>query len=255
MHTIKNHPRIILAITALLAALILILMFIDFGNTLHTIKRGGVLNYVLSSLVTPDVNDDYGDPLIKAILQFKKSEFNTLLEGGIDPNGISEKISPLFFASKSYDLHYAQLLLTAGADPNGISWGGGERKGFLSAPLVGASRVGDIEMINLLLSSGANINIGSGTPILTAASTDNWLTVLYLIRKGADCGVYDANNGLWIGALADHSKILGGTEQGNARDSVIQILQKNGFPWPPPSPEETLKLIEEGKWPSCTVRE
>jgi ankyrin repeat protein len=210
----------------------------DVKEVLATAKK------LKDGLNTHDPDGNTG--LMLALYALDKKMIHALLDAGADPNG-TEGRAPVALAVRAYDIEYLQMFLDAGADPNGM---------FADEPalLVGA-RLGDTEPVGILLEAGAKIdalNAFEKTPLLVAGSVDNWIMAEFLLQHGASPWIA-SDNGLTIGNLAEHSRLLSNNPEGQARDRVKTYLQAQGYPWPPPTPEEMRTLLEEGKWPHQTV--
>ena len=150
-------------------------------------------------------NDGKLTPLFIALLLDKRPMVKLLLEHGADPNWKDQLgVTPLFFicffdsntVAQMYNLPPAlsnaagdsisssdlvKLLGAAGVDPNLPSM-----EGF--PPLCAAAMKGRIDLVDALLSIGANINIDcreGATPLDMVAEANNKETALYLLRHGA----------------------------------------------------------------------
>lgn len=158
--------------------------------------------------------------------------------------------SPLHEAAERHDLDAAAVLLQAGADVDSLLWGYGV------PPLAIATRLGDEEMMNLLLAHGANVNaqdtVGNtplhaaagsfaspasttalllsagadpnirgrhgATPLLYAARAGKAEVVTLLIESGANI---DAQEQFWYASPLDSAAILG-------HFAVVEVLLAAG---------------------------
>lgn len=103
--------------------------------------------------------------------------------------------------------------VAAGRDPNYRMPGG-------KTPLMVAAKIGDLELVRLLLSRGAEINArtqNGGTPLMFSAIPGNPDIVRLLIERGAD-----------VNAVAhfDWTALMVASAKGH--DSVIRVLLENG---------------------------
>lgn len=179
--------------------------------------------------------------LMMAVERRDHAMAQALMEAGADPNGAPGH-APLHKAVGTNDAGLLSLLLRAGADPDALL-------GSESA-LHNAARMGNVEMATLLLEAGATVDkpdeIG-GTPILAAASTDHWQTVILLLERGASPWI--DLNGITVADLASDSRIQPNNPDGKALPVLVERLKTIGYPWPPPSVAAVRALKREGKWP------
>ena len=164
-----------------------------------------------------------------------------LLRAGAKADG-APGYAPLHSAVKNTDLDMVRLLLAAGAKPDATMEG---ETAMYEAALIGAQ-----DAAGLLLGAGAGIDVPDEvgkTPVLVAASADNWAMVATLLDHGANPWL-DAH-GITVAAMAASSRILPNNPEGAALPVVIERLQKAGYPWPPPNVAAVRALKAQGKWP------
>jgi hypothetical protein len=130
-------------------------------------------------------------PLLLAIRQLEKSPkdldaVRILLEAGAGPNASNGADLPLVAAirmSRFAGLEPVRMLLKAGAKPNQLGTYG--TPAYFSACGITV----DVEVLKLLLDSGADLNIteksGSGA-LMHATNARNWKALLLLLERGAD---------------------------------------------------------------------
>jgi ankyrin repeat protein len=131
-----------------------------------------------------------------------------LLAAGTDPDVVdSGGCSALAWAVRYHRTRMALLLLSAGANPNGAS----VRPGDLTL-LMEASAEGRLDLVNALLSAGADPNIQSKrnvrSALMIAADHGHLNVVQALIAAGADCGLrdFEGNTALDIAKLVLKTK-------------------------------------------------
>ena len=104
---------------------------------------------------------------------------------------------PLFTAMLSGDLDMVEILLSAGAHPDGLPYWIGEDD--CTTSLYYAAENGMTEMVQLLLSKGADVNTrnyAGWTPIICNAIGDNPEMIELLISKGADVNASTHEDGM-----------------------------------------------------------
>ena len=134
---------------------------------------------------------------------------STQIRSGADPNARvrgfdGSIITPLGISASIGNYSVTETLLNHGADATDIQ----------SGPLNQAVIGGNTDVVDLLISRGANINMRAGendyTPLVTAANqpNDDWRMVGHLISKGADPN-RAARNGLTpLYVAAQHGNLI-----------------------------------------------
>ncbi|MBN2444357.1 MAG: ankyrin repeat domain-containing protein [Spirochaetales bacterium] len=154
--------------------------------------------------------------IIHAIMNNRRQEALDLIKAGADVNqpDISGEFTPLIGGCVNGDPELVQLLLTHGADPDKA---GG--KGF--TPLHYAASKGSPECISALLSAGAAPDIYNElgeTPLMRGADKGDVQSVVLLIAAGADVNAQSKNDGLTPLMLA--------ADKGH--DGVVLVLLQSG---------------------------
>ncbi len=179
--------------------------------------------------------------LLMAVERRDHAMATDLLRAGAKPDG-GPDAAPLHSAVKNTDLPMIRLLLAAGAKPDATM--DGETAMYESA-LIGAS-----DAAGLLLAAGATIDtpdeVGK-TPILVAASAENWAMVAYLLDHGAN--PWRDAHGITVADFAATSRVLPNNPEGAALPIVIGRLRRAGCPWPPPSVTAVRAMKAQGQWP------
>ena len=167
------------------------------GETpLHAASRAGEVECVellVDKGAALDVLDDHGfSPLVLAIMKGHDSAAHhdaaahALLVAGADPRVGGSGNSPLRWAVRRGSVDLAKTLIERGADVNFISSSEHE------TCLHDAARLNDAKMVDLLVSSGADVDRKSngrcvkGTPISLAAWTGGVAAAEALLAAGAD---------------------------------------------------------------------
>lgn len=120
-----------------------------------------------------------------------------------------------------------------------------------STPLANAVVNRRPDVVTQLLSSGASPDSADerGTAaIILAAATDQFTIVNILAQGRANIWAAD-EMGYTPAIYAKTSHISDDSEEGKARMQFVALLKVAGCPWPPPWPDEVLKLKEAGRWP------
>lgn len=152
-------------------------------------------------------------PLITLAIQLKSDHaIRLILENGADPNKISNKgFTPLACACYSTNLKAVSELLQYGADPNQLSFGSDSESALHFAVINGLSDIesynAQLQIVELLLSAGANINHQNNrgnTALIDAfdylSNSDENLYLLHkkliltLVNSGADLQVTNFDN-------------------------------------------------------------
>jgi ankyrin repeat protein len=180
-------------------------------------------------------------PIQRAIDNGNLEEVRRLLDEGHDPDdvgflGLGNCYGTSLLAAMALlddPSHIVRLLLSRGANPN-------VTHGLYHTPLQEAAKLGDRELIQILLDHGADINNPGGRngSVVEAAVTDLKL-VQWLIEKGADPTLHNKTNG----GTALHAACLNGDVEairflvacganphvrGGAHDNMLQAAVASG---------------------------
>ena len=120
-----------------------------------------------------------------------------LIDAGTDPNLKNVKgCTALMFGYSN--LNFVQKVIQVGAD---VNWK--DKDGNTALNL--AADLGEVECVEKLIESGAEINSGDETPLMTAAENGHVDCVKLLIRAGADLDIEGKNGtALWWAAFQGH---------------------------------------------------
>jgi ankyrin repeat protein len=157
------------------------------------VKRGDVEMTKRLVEAGADVNDRSQSKMGSTVLCWAVSTGNLkliefLLDHGAGVNGRSRDGNfPLFYAATTNDLPLARLLLAKDAQVN--QFGPRSQNGILCTPLCGAAAHGYFEMMELLLSHGADLERRDNTAatlLMQMAKEPRPDVVRWLIQKGAN---------------------------------------------------------------------
>ena len=131
-----------------------------------------------------------------------------LLANGINVNHLDDKKghgTALYSASAEGDLEVVQILISHGADVNLVAKSG-------ESPLHFASEMGHLEIVTCLLDNGANIEqqtVGGVTPLYMASAKNRRAIVKVLISRGANVHTADdeGSTPLMIASQCGHTKM------------------------------------------------
>ncbi|WP_165913618.1 M48 family metallopeptidase [Serpentinicella alkaliphila] len=131
-------------------------------------------------------NDDF-IILIEAVVAGDTDEVKSILESRINPDIVdSEGWTPLMWATQLNDLDMINLFIEYGADPNKIDYY------YEETALIIALTNDYVEAIAALLEAGADPNLSDSygwTPLMSAVSNDNSKNIRILLEAGADPNV------------------------------------------------------------------
>ena len=193
-----------------------------------SVKGSSILSYIIWKRANPE-------------------DVRFLLAAGADPS-FPEGHAPISSATENAGAEIVSILLEAGANPNGKT---GSESAFWRAALRG-----NTQMMELLISHGADMNAGNGageSPMANAAQISHFKAVMYLLEKGASPFIADYQ-GYTVGTWVLESRIHPETEDGKARLEIIEILKEKGYPWPPPDGDAVLEMQKNGEWPPKDAR-
>ncbi len=160
------------------------------------------------------VAEDPGGQLIEAVKSGDVENTRSLLEKGAGSDGIDEEhLSPLFWASAAGNLEVVDLLLLAGADVN-------RKVRFGSTALIAAASWGHVAVIKRLIAAGADVN----------AVNDRLISALGI---AAQRGKPDAVKILLLNGATAGPAVEGGpvplvTASNYGRTEVVRLLLENG---------------------------
>jgi ankyrin repeat protein len=120
----------------------------------------------------------------------------------------------LYLAAGAGNINEVDKLLKQGVNPDAAV----DNSGITA--LMQAARIGDVEIVKLLLNKGANVNAQAGmgtTALMNAAAIGNLEMAKTLIDKGADVNTQDAQG---LTALS-HAKVA-------KKEEIVDLLKAHG---------------------------
>jgi ankyrin repeat protein len=167
-------------------------------------------------------------PLMFAARTGNVKTVNALLRAGANPNATvmsphAGEITPLNSAINSDSpnrVEIAKILIGARAEIN-------PRGDFFASPLMNA--VGDLEMVKLLIASGANVNqknFRGATALMVASGAGPASVVRYLLEKGADVNARDREGHNALEYAEERRELL----DPSRREEIMQVLRKAKSP-------------------------
>lgn len=202
----------------------------------------------------------YGNSLLMlTIMNQQIKPFKTLLDNKADVSihntydGTSALIEACSF--KEYDTKYAELLLKNGANINDIEVGK-RREGNSTrfTPLLAASKTGKIELVELLVKNGADLNYKNEynqSALSQALKVERYNIVSYLLNVGVDYSlpityIKEQNKTYYlVDELRFYMPDLGSKEY-KEKQELISLLRSKGIEYKNvPIPEYVRKTAQE----------
>ncbi len=116
--------------------------------------------------------------------------------------------------------------------------------------LHGAVNYRDIDAVRRLAQARTGMEardeIGA-TPLISATSSDQYLIAEVLLKNGADIWAH-TKFGVTAGRMAEISKTPLESEEGRARQRVIDAMAAHGFHFPAYDREKVLQMVRAGQW-------
>jgi ankyrin repeat protein len=147
-------------------------------------------------------NPRLGNSIIRAVERQDRMLVSTLLKAGADINAVDQNgRSALSVATDKNDISLVRYLLKEGANPNPnpnpkSSGSSAQGEAYVDVPLVAAARLGNLDMIDILLLAGADCNqqgkshirsqLANLNALQTAALKGNNNIVRHLLEAGAE---------------------------------------------------------------------
>jgi hypothetical protein len=168
----------------------------------------------------PELRAGRGDKLILAAKAGDEEAVRYWLGRGADPNAVDESDRNALWSTESPQV--ARLLIDHGADINAI--GDAEDK---ETALHAACRHGRVEMIDLLIKSGAQLDVRNAlgeTPLMKAAQSGELEAVQRLVASGANLNLRSGQNNATALGLArsdDRYEIVEFLRQAGGEDDLV----------------------------------
>ena len=136
----------------------------------------------------------YSILLMLTIINQQLKPFKALLKKGaaVNTHNTFDGTSPLIEAcsSKYYNIIFTKILIEYGANINDIETGKRRQENSTRlTPLMAASKTGNLDLVRLLVSNGADVNYQNefGQSALSeSVMTDNYKVAYYLLQNGAN---------------------------------------------------------------------
>jgi len=202
----------------------------------------------------------YGNTLLKlTIMNQQIKPFEILLKNRADINihdtydGTSALIQACMF--KRYDIEFAKRLLESGANVNDLETGK-RRQGNSTrfTPLMAASREGNINLVSLLISKGAEINFQNDykqSALSSCVMQERYEVALYLLENGADYKnpiffKEEQNRDMYLVDVLREDFFELDTEEYKYKMQIVDFLKSKGIDYrATPIPEYIKKKAQE----------
>ena len=196
---------------------------------------------------------------VKALSVHEFVKADQIVESGVKIDAFGKGgVTPLWWAVNTNDFQSFEFLLKKGANPLAqVSDGfdimelcaGNENRNFLiealkhggraniisqyyrRTPIFAAATANQIENVDLLLKTGAYINISDPygmTPVMAAACVNSYEAVVLLLEKDANCEWKD-RNGQSLIDIVKSSQIREDSERYKAYLATVELLKKKGL--------------------------
>lgn len=183
-----------------------------------------------------NIGKDGMTPLLWALMAKNKVGIRRLLELGASPNiAIKSGDSVVSLAAAMESPDFLNLILAHGGDPNHVN----PQDSINPTPLFMAISRMNLANVQALIDSGVNLNYkrpaGKETPIMAAATLNQWRMVYALLIAGADYNIRDK----WSYSITyyiENNNIVADTELYRWRQKVVDFLEAKGVSVSPKAP-------------------
>lgn len=189
---------------------------------------GAEIRRQLESVDVDAPGSDGSTLLFEAIRRRRVESVETLMAAGADPNRRDARgDTPMHAAAFSGDPGLLRAVIAGGGDVDARATGTGV------TPLVPALRSPSREQYKVLLEAGADPGVADrngGTPLHTAASTNNGQAILDLLASGASPLARDATGASFQTYYFNYDRALLNDRARDERRRVVAWLKANGIP-------------------------
>ena len=193
------------------------------GNTKRMdtlISKGADVNHVGKEGMTP---------LMWALGKKSKSGMRYLLERGANPNVPAKRgLSVTMLTAGIEDTEYLEMVLAHGGDPNYVN----TSTDVVITPLFMAIDNANAATAALLIRAGADLNynkhMSKMTPMMDAATLNQWKIVYLLLEAGADYSITNS----WNKTIAWHInevRLVKNSENQIWHQKCVEFLRERGF--------------------------
>ena len=184
-------------------------------------RRRWLVAALVVAVALPVAGEELLDDFAQAVANDRVDVVARLLARGMDANSVNaDGDTMLCLAARNGNARTAQALLGARANPN-------QPNRFGDTPLMLASLKGDLDIVRILQSGGAAVNMRGWSPLIYAATGGHDDVVAFLLAHGADMNARAPNDTTAL-MMAIHEHHAGTARLLLARGADFRVRNQDG---------------------------